>query len=717
MGTYNSAVITNGGQSMIAQAVAGASLEFTTIKTSNYAYPAGTNLATLTTINGIKQSKDITSAAVYNSRVIKISAAVDNTGISTAYAINTIGIYAKVGSSAESLFAVVKASAADTMPAYDSKPYSYIYEINLTMQNAANVTVTVNAAGLVNVADLNAAKVEIQGEIADLKSDLNAVYIPSENLHNHATDRHGIDIDANGVPMENLAYKSTDYMYVGGGNKATIQVVSGVRRVFYYTTNNASGFSRALWLTGSETKTIELRPTEEYIVITSDESAPDFMVNLGTSLLPYVPYGGKMGQFLRKTIDEVDNAIAEVDDNILLLAQDGKTHFDKNLFVIGGLSQGDYSNNNTRVCTYPSILKFDYPIRVKSESGYRFGIHTFSESDTFIIDSGWQTDYTISANTRFRIVIAHTVPESYLADVYDYVNQISFDSKAVSLIKEVHRLPTYFYEGESLSFKKLGFDVSQMYNVPTVTGKASQGFAIYNDVIFQLYSNDKVNLIDYNDGAVIATLDIKSDHGDTIDFSNEFYDPSDEFPLAYITSDTTPAKVYVVRLSRSETQLIRTYYFGDVSKTGYYAGHCLDANNNVIYTVGYTQSSYYLADNDNKMIVSKWDLSNYVTNEDDTITPTFVKSFILPFMRTVQGQRYFRNKLFLLSSHNGLESLPVDTKIYVVDPFREIVTTVFSDFPSGIKNVECEAIEFVKENDMYNMILSSALKYNKLIFK
>lgn len=172
MGTYNSAVITNSGQSMIAQAVAGASLEFTTIKTSSYAYPAGTNLATLTTINGIKQSKDITSATVYNSRVIKISAAVDNTDISTAYTINTIGIYAKVGSSAESLFAVVTASAADTMPAYDNKPYSYIYEINLTMQNAANVTVTVNAAGLVNVADLNAAKVEIQGEIADLKSAL-----------------------------------------------------------------------------------------------------------------------------------------------------------------------------------------------------------------------------------------------------------------------------------------------------------------------------------------------------------------------------------------------------------------------------------------------------------------------------------------------------------------------------------------------------------------
>ena len=164
MGTYNSAVITNGGQSMIAQSLAGASIEFTTIKTSAYAYPAGTNLAALTNINGIKQSKDISGATVYNSRVIKISATVDNSGVTTAYAINTIGIYAKVGSAAEALFAVVTASAADTMPTFNSKPYSYIYEVNLTMQNAANVTVTVNSAGLVNVSDLNAARVSIRSE-------------------------------------------------------------------------------------------------------------------------------------------------------------------------------------------------------------------------------------------------------------------------------------------------------------------------------------------------------------------------------------------------------------------------------------------------------------------------------------------------------------------------------------------------------------------------
>ena len=92
MGIYNSAVITNTGQALLAQSVAGNDLKFTTVKTSNYTYPSGTSLADLTTLTGIKQSKNITGATVYNSRVIKISAMVDNAGVAAEYSINTIGV-------------------------------------------------------------------------------------------------------------------------------------------------------------------------------------------------------------------------------------------------------------------------------------------------------------------------------------------------------------------------------------------------------------------------------------------------------------------------------------------------------------------------------------------------------------------------------------------------------------------------------------------------
>ena len=173
MGIYNSAVITNTGQALLAQSVAGNDLKFTTVKTSNYTCPSGTSLADLTTLTGIKQSKNITGATVYNSRVIKVSAMVDNAGVTAEYSINTIGVYATIGTAAEQLFAVITAQEADKMPAFNSRPYSYIYDLNMTMQGAANITVTVNNAGFVNINDLNNALDGVNESITDLDETVN----------------------------------------------------------------------------------------------------------------------------------------------------------------------------------------------------------------------------------------------------------------------------------------------------------------------------------------------------------------------------------------------------------------------------------------------------------------------------------------------------------------------------------------------------------------
>jgi hypothetical protein len=221
-----------------------------------------------------------------------------------------------------------------------------------------------------------------------------------------------------------------------------------------------------------------------------------------------------------------------------------------------------------------------------------------------------------------------------------------------------------------------------------------------------LYSDNKIILANYPSRTLIATLDITSGHGDTMDFSNEFYDSNDEFPLAYITADTNPATVYVVRITRSATTLIRTLYFDDITKTGYYSGHCIDPNTNILYMVGYLQNSYTEA-TDNKMIVSSWDLNNLTDNEDDTYTPEYIESFNVPFMKTVQGQKFFDNKLWLLSSPSGT----FNTVIYIVDPFKKKIVTTMSNFPTDLKNTECEDISFVLEGNKYHMVISCYYYY------
>ena len=386
----------------------------------------------------------------------------------------------------------------------------------------------------------------------------------------------------------------------------------------------------------------------------------------------------------------------------------GFEYFDPTIFQIGGMSSGVINGSAYRIVT-TNIQLFDRPIRIKSiEGNIRFGVHTYDSNDTFVADSGWQTDYIVPANTKFRMVVQKNPDYNVrLSGLVEAISRKVAYSTSVQSEIEILKSKTnenydYFYPGEGLDYKKHGYWATNTWHGmgPNPTGKSAQGMAIYNGVIFQLFNPDYVRLRTFPGFVDIAEYSITSEHGDTAEFSNEFYDSSDEFPLLYITSDSDPAKVFVNRVTRSGATLIRTYYFGDLTKTGYYAGHCCDFDNNIMYLVGYTEGSYYADPNKtNKMIVSKWDLSNIHDNGDGTITPAFLGSFTVPFISTAQGQRFFRDKIYILSSKNGVDGVVGDTKIYVIDPYKQKIDHVFTEFPQWIKEHEGEGIEFVLNDD------------------
>lgn len=156
MGVYNATVITNAGQNLIASAIAGGqAINFTAVKTSTHVYPAGTALQNLTSLSDVKQTVAPTSVDVYNNNVVQISARVPNTGIATAYLINTIGLFGSAGG-AETLIAVLTAQTPDEVPAFDAEaPAAFIFNIQMTIQNADEVVFEVNDTGTATVADLN----------------------------------------------------------------------------------------------------------------------------------------------------------------------------------------------------------------------------------------------------------------------------------------------------------------------------------------------------------------------------------------------------------------------------------------------------------------------------------------------------------------------------------------------------------------------------------
>ena len=156
MGVYRAAVVTESGQNIIAQALANEQpLIFTSAKTSRYAYPLGTNIPALTGLQDVVQSVMPFDSKVINGNVAQVSVRFDNDEIDQVYRIETIGLYAKIEGGTETLFSVTQAITPDEMPIHsDVSPSAYIYNIQHTVQNASQITLTVNPTGTATVQDI-----------------------------------------------------------------------------------------------------------------------------------------------------------------------------------------------------------------------------------------------------------------------------------------------------------------------------------------------------------------------------------------------------------------------------------------------------------------------------------------------------------------------------------------------------------------------------------
>jgi len=166
MGVYSAAVVTNGGQNLIAQALASEKpLTFTSAKTSNCLYPEGTDILALTDLQDVVQTAVPSASKVLSGNLMQISVRFDNYAINQAYRIETIGLYAKIEGGVETLFSVTRAITPDEMPEQsDISPSAYIYNIQHSVQNVSQITLTVNPAGTVSVQDI----LSIEEDIAKL---------------------------------------------------------------------------------------------------------------------------------------------------------------------------------------------------------------------------------------------------------------------------------------------------------------------------------------------------------------------------------------------------------------------------------------------------------------------------------------------------------------------------------------------------------------------
>lgn len=343
-------------------------------------------------------------------------------------------------------------------------------------------------------------------------------------------------------------------------------------------------------------------------------------------------------------------------------------------------------------------MSFPFDTILSPDGGYRIAVHFLDSQGNVDVATPFGTaDIAIPKDTDFNLIIDNG-SGSGTANVPLYVSHVTYKTPIIMSINNLQEIGTYEYEGVNVKPQKHGFNTSQLawsYSAPTTSGTFTpQAMAYNNGVVFKCWKEDLIQLYSFEDGAKIAEYSITSEHGDCMDFSAEYYEDGDEFPLAYFTSDTTPLKVYVNRLTRTAGTLIRTLSF-PTEYTGYYAGHAVDSINNRLVTIGYSENNFEENPNGtNRMLCAVWDLSTLTQNEDLTYTPKLLNTFYLPFMVCTQDQCYYNGKMFVISSNWRNTS----TNIYVVDIGEQSVVATFSDIP--YKAYETEGIFWVG-NDMY----------------
>lgn len=173
MAEFKALITTKNGDELIANALLGKSIiQFTKIAVSSTTY-TDEQLKTLTALGNQRQEVPVSNVRILNSTTIQVEGAINNQDLTVGYYMQTVGLYAKdKNSSNEILFAVVSASTAGYMPAYNGKSSTgAFFKLSTTMSSTANVSVAIDPAAYASVGDVQYLQYQIDNTVSYTDKD------------------------------------------------------------------------------------------------------------------------------------------------------------------------------------------------------------------------------------------------------------------------------------------------------------------------------------------------------------------------------------------------------------------------------------------------------------------------------------------------------------------------------------------------------------------
>ena len=326
---------------------------------------------------------------------------------------------------------------------------------------------------------------------------------------------------------------------------------------------------------------------------------------------------------------------------------------------------------------------------VKAKDGYIFTVNYFDANGNYLSRALNVTHHTIPADSHAGLTVYHSDNSAIAPE--DAQN-------AVILTYVAGEFGEHKYSGDKIDLKRHSISMEKIaFTVPNSVESygVMQAGDVFDSTYAQAYGN-YLQLYDFTAGTLSAEYPMTGEHANSMAFSDDYYSPSDEYPLLYVGAYDSPT-VYVNRITTNGISLVDTLAFPQ-SQTGYCTNVAIDPINKHLYILGYRANDSSQVSGNN-IIVSKWDLAEMTDNGDNTHSPTFVKSFTLPVITYMQDCKFHDGKIFVLC---GIGS-DYPTKVYVIDVTGERIANIIDSFITAISNSEKESI-VINESDDYMLI-------------
>lgn len=369
------------------------------------------------------------------------------------------------------------------------------------------------------------------------------------------------------------------------------------------------------------------------------------------------------------------------------------------------------ANNSYRTYYFPVIKGITYYVTVENPTGTAqyYRISRCNEEPANGVSAVFLQEvehsealFTLSVDADYDGYIGITSWYSNIGSISVFNKGII--ERIVSLEQETPNPLNYpkTFEGEAILTKKQRYKTySYLFDPIRPAEEIPQDIAYYDGTLFTVFNGVKMIVMqDMETGAEIGRPQNNLiGHANDIIFSNEFYSEDDDYPLLYVSPEDG-GYLRAFRITPQSLTLVKTYLV-DTSVTGYYTGFCLDKVNSLLYSFGYTENSYNTnPSGTNYMIMCCFDLKNTTTDVEQNLIPQMLYKKTLPFIMTHQGNTFYNNRIWMVSSDYDYHN----TNVYVISP-DGIITNIIGDFDSNIKDKECEGIMFYSDNDKHRMML------------